>query len=144
MKNYRITINGRSYRVEIDDIHASPIQATVDGEAFVVTLEQDTSPASGRPAPRIERVEAPAIATTAPRSAPAVAGSNAFIAPMPGVILEVRVVAGQTVTAGQELCILEAMKMKNSLKSPRAGVIAEVKVSAGQTVAYGDALILFQ
>jgi len=143
VKRYQITINDRPYRVEIEDVHASPIVVKVDGETFAVTVEQEAPAAAGRPAPKIERVEAPAIAA-APRPAPRAAGSNAFTAPMPGVILEVRVAAGQSVTAGQELCILEAMKMKNSLKSPRAGVIAEVKVSAGQTVGHGDVLLLFQ
>ena len=54
MKSYQVVINGRPYRVEIENIHASPIAVTVDGETFAVTLEQE-SPAAGMPAPRIER-----------------------------------------------------------------------------------------
>ena len=63
---------------------------------------------------------------------------------MPGVVLSISVAAGQSVARGQELCVLEAMKMKNSLKSPRAGVIAEIKASAGQTVGHGDVLLVFE
>ncbi len=142
MKSYLVAINGHTYRVEIEDLHASPIAVKVDGAAFSVTLEADASAAAGRP--RVERVEAPIVAGTPARPAGGPAGENAFAAPMPGVILEIGVAVGQAVARGQELCILEAMKMKNSLKSPRAGVIAEIKVQAGQTVGHGDILFLFQ
>ena len=63
---------------------------------------------------------------------------------MPGVVLEVNVKPGDTVVRGQQIAILEAMKMQNSIKSPRAGTIAEVCVAAGQAVGHGDALIRFQ
>jgi biotin carboxyl carrier protein len=62
---------------------------------------------------------------------------------MPGTILDIRVQPGDEVAFQQELCSLEAMKMKNSIRSPRAGRIAEVRVAEGQTVAYGDVLFTF-
>jgi len=48
------------------------------------------------------------------------------------------------VEAGQDLCVLDAMKMNNRIRAPRAGVVAEVHVSAGQQVQYGDRLMTFQ
>ena len=65
-------------------------------------------------------------------------------APMPGVVLELRVAPGASVTRGQTVLVLEAMKMKNDLKAPRDGVVAEVFVSAGQQVRYGEALLRFE
>ena len=62
---------------------------------------------------------------------------------MPGVVLEVNVKPGDKVVRGQQIAILEAMKMQNSIKSPRAGTIAEVCVAAGQAVGHGDALVRF-
>jgi biotin carboxyl carrier protein len=62
---------------------------------------------------------------------------------MPGVILAVSVKAGDTVTRGQEVAVLEAMKMQNSVKSPRDGTIAEVCVAPGQAVGHGDAIVRF-
>ena len=81
----------------------------------------------------------------APRPAPrAVAGKKgALNAPMPGVILEVNVKPGDTVTRGQQVAILDAMKMHNVIGAPRAGTIAEVFVSAGQSVNHGDAIVSF-
>jgi biotin carboxyl carrier protein len=64
-------------------------------------------------------------------------------APMPGVILNVVVKAGDKVARGDMLCALEAMKMKNAIRSPREAVIASVEVQNGQKVAHGDVLIKF-
>ena len=63
---------------------------------------------------------------------------------MPGTILEVNVKAGDTVTRGQQVAILDAMKMHNVIGAPRAGTVAEVYVTAGQAVNHGDAIIKFK
>jgi len=62
---------------------------------------------------------------------------------MPGTILEVYVSPGDRVAYRQDLCTLEAMKMKNAIRAPREGVILEVRVQPNQTVAYGDILFVF-
>jgi biotin carboxyl carrier protein len=63
---------------------------------------------------------------------------------MPGVILELSVAVGDAVERGQPIAVLEAMKMKNSIKSPRAGTIAEVCVAVGQAVGHGDPIVRFR
>jgi biotin carboxyl carrier protein len=63
---------------------------------------------------------------------------------MPGNILGLAVRPGERVRVGQELCSLEAMKMRNAIRSSREGVIARVEVTEGQTVAYGDVLFTFE
>lgn len=150
MKTYRVTVNGRTYEIQIEAGHtlsagASPIRVFVDGEPFLVTLEEIS--ASQAPAvSKVEKVEMKGPATVQNPVHPAASSTNerAVTAPMPGTIMDIRVVAGQHVQRGEELCCLEAMKMKNSIKSPRQGTIAQVAVSEGQTVAYGDLLFLFE
>lgn len=66
---------------------------------------------------------------------------NDIKAPMPGIILEVAVKPGDTVKEGDNLLILEAMKMENTLNSSRDGVIKSVEVSVGQTVDKNQLLI---
>ncbi len=63
---------------------------------------------------------------------------------MPGVIIEVAVEAGDKVTRGQEIAVLDAMKMHNSIKSPRAGVVREVCVTPGHAVGHGDPIIRYE
>jgi biotin carboxyl carrier protein len=70
----------------------------------------------------------------------AVAGSTVS-APMPGVILEVHVKTGDHVERGQQIAVLEAMKMHNLIGAPRAGTIGEVCVTPGQAVGHGDVLV---
>jgi biotin carboxyl carrier protein len=62
---------------------------------------------------------------------------------MPGNVLNIEVKAGDRVSFRQQLCSLEAMKMKNAIRSPRDGVIASVEVSEGQAVSHGDVLFTF-
>jgi biotin carboxyl carrier protein len=64
-------------------------------------------------------------------------------AAMPGRVLRVLVAAGEAVTAGQPLVVLEAMKMENEVKSPQDGVVAGIAVTAGQPVSAGEVLIRF-
>lgn len=69
---------------------------------------------------------------------------NATLSPMPGLVKAVFVTAGQTVGAGDRLCVLEAMKMEHTLTAARDGVVAEVLAKAGDQVEAGAALILLE
>lgn len=76
-------------------------------------------------------------------TATAVARAKAVRAPIPGTITEVLVQVGQSVTVRQPLCVLEAMKMNNTIYAPHAGVIANVAVTVGQHVKHSDIMIEF-
>ncbi|SFU85046.1 biotin/lipoyl-containing protein [Pontibacter akesuensis] len=69
---------------------------------------------------------------------------NDVKAPMPGLILDIKVAPGQEVKKGDPIMILEAMKMENILKSPGDGVVKEVKVQVRQNVEKNQVMILFQ
>jgi biotin carboxyl carrier protein len=77
----------------------------------------------------------------ADRSLKAPGGELAIKAPIPGLVVKVAVEPGRTVTEGQTLIILEAMKMENDLRAPRDGVVHEVRVAAGAQVALGQLLV---
>ena len=70
--------------------------------------------------------------------------AGGFVAPMPGVVLEVRVGAGDSVAAGQTLVILEAMKMEHHMNAPADGVVESVLVAAGDQVENGAELLVFE
>lgn len=72
----------------------------------------------------------------------AVAGTGAIAVPMQGTIVRVEVAVGDTVTAGQVVCVLEAMKMENNVAADVAGTVAELKVEAGQAVGAGDVAVV--
>jgi len=73
--------------------------------------------------------------------ADAALGGNVVKAPMPGKVLTLTAKAGEAVTRGDTLAVLEAMKMEHALAAPRDGVIEAVHAAAGQQVAEGDLLV---
>jgi len=70
--------------------------------------------------------------------------AKSIISPMPGAIVQVFVNPGDNVVDGQQLCVIEAMKMQNIIKAERDGVVEQVNVKAGQAVTVDELLIQFQ
>jgi biotin carboxyl carrier protein len=152
-ESLRIIVNGKSYLVEVDDLTASPISVRVNGKPFNVEIESLSEPpvegvgepGGGVPSPFDYAHDRPAEVSAAPKAVGALGPAvKEVIAPMPGNIMDILVEVGDHVSYQHELCNLEAMKMKNSIRSPRDGVIAAVKVREGQTVAYGDVLFVLE
>ncbi|NWG35573.1 MAG: biotin attachment protein [Chloroflexi bacterium] len=138
---YNITIQDKSYLVEIEDINARPVIAYVEG--IRVEVIPDTNPLGvegGRREVQKEAKETPLMDARRAASSPS---ANELTAPLPGTVIEVFVKEGDLIEAGQVVVIIEAMKMKNSIRSTRAGKVAEVLVRAGDTVAHKQALVRF-
>ncbi len=114
---------------------------SVNGQAYDVTVEE-VGGAAPAPAPAAAPAPAPAAAPApAPAAAPAAPAKGLKVnAPMPGNILDVCVNVGDTVSAGQKLVVLEAMKMENDITAPEAGTVASVAVKKGDVVSTGDLL----
>ncbi len=151
MPNYRVTIEGRTYEVQVPDPGERPVRAIVDGQVFEVHVQPETAVAGAptvaemEPTPVPERAQpAPAVAAVAPpaATAPTAAGTGEVIAPLPGTIVSVSVAAGDTVEYGQELCVLEAMKMNNPIRSTQVGQVTKILVSVGQRVQHGAPLMV--
>jgi len=142
MSLYKLSINGREYRAQIKEI--TPDQATVivDGTEHTVDLveisRRDTAAAGVRRPAR----EARSAPSPAPTPSPAPAGHHGNIrAPLPGLVLEVKVGEGATVQAGEPLVVVEAMKMENVIPAPHNGTVRKVFVGEGDTVSDGDPLL---
>ena len=129
---YKVTLNGRTYEVEVE---AGKAMLLDEYEAIVPTATPVAAPAAA-PAPVAAPAAAPAPAAAAP-----VAG-EAVTAPMPGNILKVNVTAGQAVKEGDVLVVLEAMKMENEILAPKACTVKQVLVSKGATVDTGATLVV--
>jgi biotin carboxyl carrier protein len=145
---YSVKVGKKTYTVEIEDINARPVVAHVDGERVEVMPENGSRPQArrdeGERKPIVEtKPFNPNLSTAAsPSPNPALSG-NIISAPLPGTIVEIFVKPGDKVEAGQTVLVIEAMKMKNSIRSTWSGNIGEVLVSVGQTVAHKQALVKF-
>ncbi len=143
-----VKVDNQSYEVEVGDIHDRPVMAVVDGEAFEVWPEEvvishpsthsHAVPLQAAPqsAPKATAAPAPVAAPTA-----GIDNAKAVRAPIPGVIISVAVKPGDVVKHGQELCVLEAMKMKNVIRASRPGTIGVVHTTAQQHVKHHDVLM---
>lgn len=123
MKNYRITVNGTSYDVSVEELAGgvAPVAAPVAAAPVAA------------PAPAAALAPAPAAKSVG-------AGSIKVASPMPGKILDVKANVGDAVKKGQVILILEAMKMENEVVAPEDGTVASIDVASGATVEAGDTL----
>lgn len=127
---YKVTLNGRTYEVEVE---AGKAMLLDEYEAIV-----PSAPAAPAAAPAAAAPAAPAAA-----AAPVVTGAGEAVnAPMPGTILKVNVTQGQKVAEGTVLCVLEAMKMENEILAPKAGTVTQVLAAKGATVDTGAPLVV--
>jgi glutaconyl-CoA/methylmalonyl-CoA decarboxylase subunit gamma len=134
---YIVKVEDTTYEVEIEDIHARPVVARVDGQRFEVHPENGNKPEASKETKEFKLPEAPK-----PSSGQS-GNSNELTAPLPGTVVEIFVKNGEEIETGHVVMVIEAMKMKNSIRSTRSGRISEVLVSAGQTVAHKQALVRF-
>lgn len=128
-----VKIDGQTYDVEIQDINKRPIVAVVDGETFEIHPETELSAS-----PSIE----PAPVKTSDSTTQTVSGKT-LLAPLPGTVTEIFVLPGAQVEAGQPVCVIEAMKMKNTIHANRTGTVASVLVGPGQSVKHKQVLVEF-
>jgi glutaconyl-CoA/methylmalonyl-CoA decarboxylase subunit gamma len=157
MRRYTLQIGGREFVIDVQERSADRFEVVVGNERYEVALAGDEDlpeatitpgfapargapPASSSPGPAAPASRRPAPSASGPARG---GGAGVLNAPMPGVILELSVAPGDTVERGQPIAVLEAMKMKNSIRSPRAGTIAEVCVAVGQAVGHGEAIVRF-
>jgi acetyl-CoA/propionyl-CoA carboxylase biotin carboxyl carrier protein len=120
-----VEVNGRRYSVAVWVPDAGPVPA-----------------ATGRAGGGGGAVAARPRRSGGGAAAAAVGGSGKVAVPMQGTITKVLVAVGDTVDAGQPVCVLEAMKMENNINADKAGTVAEVKVSPGQSVGTGDIVVV--
>lgn len=143
MKTYRFKINGNEYNVAINSVDGTNASVTVNGTDYQVELENAPA-APVQTAPAAVPAAAPAQAAPAAPAAPKPAASGAgkaVTSPLPGVVIAVKVNVGDSVKAGQEVAVLEAMKMENSIEATQDGTVTAIHVAKGDSVLEGAAIV---
>ena len=138
--NINVTIAGRTYSVKIEDLHSRPVKAEVDGQVFEVWPEETAAqPVQAQSVPA-------AVFAAKTTAAPTQTAINLqeVRSPLPGVIVAIEVKPGDAVKAGQPLCTLEAMKMKNVIRAGRDGSIAEVHIKTGDQVQHNQLMFTYE
>lgn len=149
MKEYKYKINGMKFNVTVGDIEDDHVLVEVNGTPYKVELDES------------QKVKAPVLGTTAPKEAapaprtatgekviskPTVAPSKAYAvkSPLPGTITALKVKVGDTVKAGDTVCLLEAMKMENDVHTVKGGTVKQILVNVGDTVLEGHDIMIIE
>ncbi|MCR4774881.1 MAG: acetyl-CoA carboxylase biotin carboxyl carrier protein subunit [Saccharofermentans sp.] len=126
MSKYRITLEGRTYEMDVEFIDGSGASKAPAAQAAPKAAAPSVSPAAAQPAP-VKQANAEVTA-------------GSVVAPMPGTVIKIFKNPGDAVTAREVVMILEAMKMENEIIAPADGTIASINCTVGGTVAAGDVL----
>ena len=127
----KIRVEGKWYLVEVGDLSTDPAVVLVDGQKFEVKLEDIGTLIED------EKLPAENIAESGSMS-----NLSEFRSPMPGTVITILVKIGEDVRVGQDLIVLESMKMQQTLKADCNGVVAEITVSEGDQILDGDLILL--
>ena len=140
----RIKVGDNWYTVEVGELTHSPVQVTVEGETFLVDVEGlPTTPPARTNRPRRGRTQTPGIMAPPPpaRGTANTGPDNLIVSPLSGRVISILVRPGESVTAGQEVCVVEAMKMEQSIRTTRDGIVKEIMVQPMDTIRTNDLLI---
>jgi pyruvate carboxylase subunit B len=135
LRTFNVFVDGRYYEVEVECTSGAPVLTGVTPMAAPPVRAAAPAPAAPAPAPK------PAAAPAAAPAETLAAGEVPLRAPMPGMIISYSVQVGDKVKTGDLVCVLEAMKMQNSLPAPASGTIKAINFEPGASVSK-DAVIL--
>ena len=146
MKRYQITLDEQIFDVLLlSDPQQEQVKVEVDGVAFTAQVKALPLEQAAGAAPRAQAEPAGPSGLPRPMQPPgaqtAAATSNIVTAPLPGVIKSIAIQPGQQVSSGDELLVIEAMKMDNIIRASRDGTVETIFASEGRQVGYGERLL---
>ena len=145
MKEYKYKINGTKFTFGVGDVVDNQVKVEVNGVPYNVELDKApavklSAPKAPAAAPRTESgnkvISQPAPASTG--------GGKAVKSPLPGTIMSFNVSEGQSVNAGDTVCVLEAMKMENDVHTQFGGVVKKILVGVGDAILEGTDIMIIE
>jgi|CXWL01.1.fsa_nt_gi biotin carboxyl carrier protein len=146
-RKYTVTLNGKRHELEAVVLPHGAVSLLVDGHSYAVEFEDAGEDVAVQVKGQVTRIDVADERKLRLRAATAgfvVEGKQVITAPMPGKLIKIFVKVGDTVTEGQGLLVVEAMKMENELKASKAGKVTEVVCIEGTTVENNAKLIVIE
>lgn len=126
MKKIRVTVEGKTYEVDVEIVGGQPSIKNV----------------SAAPARTSAAVAAPAAAPAAPKpTAPVAAGAGDILSPLAAVVVSIDVQVGQQVAEGDKVAVIEAMKMNTVVNATASGTVKAINVKPGDSIQEGQSLL---
>src|SRR6056297_1141511 len=137
MKEIVLEIKGKEYKVKVNSFGSENAEVTVNGKDYVVGLKD----LGVREIPDVNSKNTKRAKPKKVKPKKKKPIKNVIKAPLPGLILEIQVKVGEEIEAGQDILVMEAMKMENEIQATSSGTVKEIKVEKGESVYEGDILI---
>jgi len=144
MKEFKFTINGNKYKTEIDSNDGKNYNVQVNGTSYQVELEENKTKTINIIPPKAYSAPVSSTQKTIQKEVAVKSSEKGtkITAPLPGTVIKILVNVGDTVTAGQNIIILEAMKMENSITSHTDGKVISILKNRGDSTLEGETLII--
>ena len=138
MKKYKFTIRGTNYDVHLKDIEDNIAELDVNGTIYEVEIHGEVKISK---TPKLIRKPVEKMPGEGQIKKKESGGKHKVTAPLPGTILKISVSVGDTVAEGQNIMVMEAMKMENQIQTGKGGEVTAIKVNVGDSVLQDDVLI---
>lgn len=138
MKKYKFTIRGTNYDVHLKDIEENIAELDVNGTIYEVEIHSEVKTSK---TPKLIRKPVEKMPGEGQIKKSESTGKHKVTAPLPGTILKIGVSIGDTVAEGQNIMVMEAMKMENQIQTGKGGEVTAIKVNVGDSVLQDDVLI---
>ena len=138
MKKYKFTIRGHEYDVHLKDIEDNIAEVDVNGTIYEVQIHGEIKTSKTPKLIRRPVEQKPGEGQIRKSES---SGKHKITAPLPGTILKINVAVGDIISEGQNVVVMEAMKMENQVKSAKGGEVTSIKVNVGESVLQDDVLL---
>ncbi len=139
MKKYKFTIRGNEYDVHLKDIEENIAELDVNGTIYEVKIHGSVKTSK---TPKLIRKPVEKMPGEGQIKKKESTGKHTITAPLPGTILKINISVGDMISEGQNLMVMEAMKMENQIQSEKGGEVTAIKVIVGDSVLQDDVLIV--
>lgn len=138
MKKYKFTIRGNDYDVHLKDIEDNVAELDVNGTIYEVEIHGEVKTTK---TPTLIRKPVEKMPGEGQIKKKESSGKHKVTSPLPGTIFKINVSVGDVVSEGQNVMIMEAMKMENNIQTTKGGEVTSIKVNVGDSVLQDDVLI---
>jgi len=136
----KVRINSTWYDVEFDDTETEPFRVTVEGEVFEVSLRRKEDEICQKRGSSSSAVVSNELAALEGNVQSSTGEIKFFKSPMPGTVLSILVSVGDYLEIGDDVCLLESMKMQQVLRSDLEGHVKSIIVNVGESILDGDTI----
>lgn len=147
LKEYKYKINGIRFTVGVGDVKDNEVYVEVNGTPYHVEIDKtpEKIPVTVEKPKTVAETTLPDNNEKPVLAKPVIASKAAAVkSPLPGTVMKFNVSVGDTVKAGDTVCILEAMKMENDIHTVKGGVVKEILCKVGDSVLEGNDLMIIE